>query len=98
VSTIVEAALDVGAQKKFSITVVYNGVSKSIEVQPQETIKAVFEHALRAFGPITVPPHTLALFNEAGQELNETAHVNDVGIKPGDKLLLRARAVQGGAA
>ncbi|MBI1210709.1 MAG: hypothetical protein GC190_04555 [Alphaproteobacteria bacterium] len=94
-STIVEAAPEAGASKKFDVTVEYNGMSKTIEVQPNQAISAVLQHAINAFGPLP-GQHTLALYNEAGDELPDTAHVKDVGINPGDRLLLRPSKVKGG--
>jgi hypothetical protein len=56
---------------------------------------ALLDHAIKAFG-ISQNPHLLALFNQAGAELQDNQSAEAAGIKPGDRLLLRPSAVRGG--
>jgi hypothetical protein len=82
-------------KKPFDITVIYNGVPKDIKVRHEETVKQVLDRAVAAFQPLP-QPHTLSLFNQAGQELNEAQTVDQAGIHEHDKLLLRPSSVKGG--
>ena len=82
-------------KKKFEISVLYNGVPRSIAVEAGETIKQVRERAVQIFG--AQQGHLLALYTVAGQELtNEAQAVKEAGIRPHDKLLLRPSQVRGG--
>ena len=81
--------------RKFSVTVLYDGTKKTIEVESHETVKAVLERAIHAFGPLP-NPHTLSLFTEGGQELDDSLTVKAAGIKPHELLLLRPSKVKGG--
>ncbi len=83
-------------EKKFDISILYNGVEKKIKVELDETVKQVLDRAIQIFSPIP-QPHTLGLFTEAGLELNnEGQTVKEAGIRPHDKLLLRPSTVKGG--
>lgn len=82
-------------KKPFDITVIYNGVAKEIKVRHDETIKQVLDRAVAAFQPLP-QPHTMSLFNEAGNELNESLTVDQSGIHEHDRLLLRPSTVKGG--
>ena len=84
------------ATKQFEISIVYNGVTKPITVNPEQTVQAVREHAIRAFG-ITQNPHLLGLFTDQGAELSDTSSVESAGITPGETLLLRPSAVRAAA-
>jgi hypothetical protein len=81
----------------FRVSVIYNGVTKSVLVNDHEVVQAVLQRAINEFGPLP-NPHTLALFTTAGVELPDNAHVNDAGITPDTTLLLRPSAVKGGVA
>ncbi len=83
------------ATKQFEIVVIYNGLPMPITVNPEQTIRAVLDHAIKAFS-ITQQPHLLGLFTEQGAELADTASVEQAGIQPGEKLLLRPSAVRAG--
>jgi hypothetical protein len=80
---------------RFSIAVIYNGVTKSVTVNENEVIQAVLQHAIQEFGSLP-SPHTLALFTEAGVELQDTVYVKDAGITKDTTLLLRPSQVKGG--
>ena len=45
-----------GIHFKFTVKVLYNGVVKTFEVRPQETVKYLLEEAIRVFGAAN--PHT----------------------------------------
>ncbi|EJL37367.1 hypothetical protein PMI01_00723 [Caulobacter sp. AP07] len=77
----------------FEVVVIYNGQPTTVRVTPHELIQAVLDAARAAFGH---PPGELALFNEAGGELNPGQTVQAAGVHPHDRLLLRPRVVQGG--
>ena len=97
-TTLAEATQDVRREqekKSFDITVLYNGVPKDVKVRHEETVKNVLDRAVAAFQPLP-QPHTLSLFNQAGQELNEALTVDQAGIREHDKLLLRPSSVKGG--
>lgn len=82
-------------EKRFAVAVVYNGVTKPIEVQPAEQVVALLQKAIAAFG-ITQNPHLLSLFREDGTVVPEHESVEKAGLKPGEVLLLRPNAVKGG--
>jgi len=90
-----DAVMDVKVEKKFEVKVIYNGVEKKLDLQHGETVKQALEEAIKIFSPLP-QPHLMALFNEAGAELNDGLTVDQAGIKPKDKLLLRPSAVKGG--
>jgi|SRR5690348_696162 len=87
--------MSVQVEKKFAVEVVYNGISKSLEVEPEERVTALLQQSIAAFG-ITQQPHLLSLFREDGTVVPETESVERAGLKPGEVLLLRPNAVKGG--
>ncbi|MCR4347870.1 MAG: hypothetical protein NUV55_11805 [Sulfuricaulis sp.] len=80
---------------KFEIQIVYNGLTKSLTLEPHQQITAVVEHAAHLFG-VTQNVHTLALFKEDGTEIPVNQSVAAAGIKPGELLALRPSTVRGG--
>lgn len=96
-NTIVEVAADAAERKKFAVTITYNGVTRSVDANFNETVHALLQRALQVFGSLPAQ-HTLSLYDEGGNELEEKAHVGEVGIKPGTRLLLRPGKVKGGLA
>ena len=84
-----------GRDKPFEITVVYNGLSKPIEVSKDELISSVLAKALAAYGNLPAP-HTLGLYDSDGRELPDGETVKDTKVKKGDRLLLRPSAVKAG--
>ena len=81
--------------EKPSVTIIYNGLEKSFEYNPEATVRALLDHAIKAFG-ISQNPHLLALFNQASVELQDSQSAEAAGIKHGERLLLRPSAVRGG--
>lgn len=82
-------------ERKFVVDVVYNGISKPMQVEPQERVSTLLAHAIAAFG-ITQNPHLLSLYREDGTVVPEDESVERAGLKPGEVLLLRPNAVKGG--
>ena len=87
--------MSVIAEKKFAVDVVYNGVTKSLQVEPEEGVTAVLQRAIALFG-VTQNPHLLSLFRQDGTVVDENQSVEQAGLKPGQELLLRPNAVKGG--
>ena len=79
----------------FAIKVVYNGLSKPLNVSRHELIGAVLAKALAAFGNLPAP-HTLALYNAQGRELPDGETVQAAKVEKGDTLLLRPSTVKAG--
>jgi hypothetical protein len=77
------------------VKVSYNGIDKRFDYHPEELVKVLLEHVIKAFGPLP-NAHTLALFDACGQELNDGSTMKVAGVQPGDHLLLRPSAVKGG--
>lgn len=87
--------MNVDVEKKFAVEVVYNGISKSLTVQPDEHIRVLLQRAIAAFG-ITQNQHLLAIFRENGTEVPDNETVEQAHLKHGEVLLLRPSAVRGG--
>lgn len=88
--------MSVIAEKKFAVEVTYNGITKLLQVNPEERVQALLQQAIAAFG-ITQNPHLLGLFRDNGTELPDNQSVENAGLKPGELLLLRPSVVRGGA-
>lgn len=82
-------------ENKIEIQIIYNGLTKELEIQPHEQITAVVERAAHLFG-ITQNVHTLAIFRMDGTEIAVNQSVTAAGIKPHELLALRPSAVRGG--
>jgi hypothetical protein len=78
----------------FTVEILYDGVKKKFEVRAEETVKALLDKALAAFGPLP-NPHTLSLY-KGGDELADCQTLKEAGVKPKDVLLLRPSKVKGG--
>ena len=83
------------SSEKYSIEVSYNGVTKPLEVEPNEQVTAVLQHAILLFG-VTQQPHLLSLFFEDGNVVPENVSATDAGLKPGSKVYLRQNVAKGG--
>jgi hypothetical protein len=82
-------------EKKFVVDIVYNGITKALQVEPEERITALLQRAIAAFG-ITQNQHLLSLFRQDGTVVPENESVERAGLKPHEILLLRPNAVKGG--
>lgn len=81
---------------KFGVTVTYNGLGKPLEVNSNQSLNAVLQHALKVFG-VTADPSGFRLLAEAsGAEINLNQSVEDAGVVPGTRLVLAPRVVSGG--
>jgi proteasome lid subunit RPN8/RPN11 len=85
----------VAVEKKFAVEVTYNGITKPIEVQPEQQVSGLLAKAIAAFG-INQNQHLLSLFRENGTVVPENESVERAGLKPNEVLLLRPNAVKGG--
>lgn len=91
-----ETATREETKQSLHLTIIYNGIPKSIEIAPDATVKSLLERAIAAFGGLP-QPHTLALWTTAGQELTkEHETLKEAQVKDGETLLLRPSAVKGG--
>jgi hypothetical protein len=77
------------------VAIVYNGVTKTVQVNLNQAVDAVLQHALNEFG-IHDNRANFALFNANGQPINASSSANDAGISATSQLLLRPRQVSGG--
>lgn len=83
-------------KKKFDVIISFNGVDQVVEVNPDQAVQALLEHALNAFG-ITSNRHVMALFFTDNREITDLAKsVDDWGIGAGTKLVLRQSAILAG--
>lgn len=81
---------------EIDVEVIYNGLSKKIEISRDATVKALLDKAIAAFGNLP-QPHLLALWDAKGVELtDEQQTLKDAKVKDRDELLLRPSAVKGG--
>ena len=87
--------MNVTVEKKFVVDVIYNGVSKSVEVNPEERVTALLQKAIALFG-VTQNAHLLSLFRDDGTVVDESQSVEQARLKPGQELLLRPNVVKGG--
>jgi hypothetical protein len=83
-------------EKRFTVEIVYNGVTKPFRVEPEEQVTALLQKAIAEFR-ITQNPHLLSLFRQDGSVVPENESVKRAGLKPGEILLLRPNAVKGGS-
>jgi hypothetical protein len=81
-------------ETKFTVTIVYNGVGKPLDVNAHQAIQAVLAHALKLFG-LAPGGEPMVLATAAG-ELDPNQSVASAGVRPGAQLLLRPRTVRGG--
>ncbi len=88
--------MSVIAERKFAVDVVYNGITKPLQVEPEERVTVLLQKAIAAFG-ITQQPHLLSLFRQDGSVVPENESVERAGLKPGEILLLRQNVVKGGS-
>ncbi len=82
-------------ETKIAVEIVYNGVTKPFQVQPEEQVTALLQKAIATFS-ITQQPHLLSLFRQDGSVVPENESIERAGLKPGEVLLLRPNAVKGG--
>jgi hypothetical protein len=81
--------------KQDTVVITFNGEEKVLIYQPHESVEAVLNRAMDAFG-IHSNRHVMSLITEAGAELDDHASMHGAGVKPGDVLILRQSTVKGG--
>lgn len=89
----IDAIID--RDRPYPVEVIYNGVPKPFEVRHDELVKTLLGKALAVFGPIP-QPHLLSIW-KGGDELQDGKTLEQSGVKPHDKLLLRPSKVKGGS-
>lgn len=57
--------MSIVVESKFVVEIVYNGITKAVEVEPEEQVTALLRKAIAAFG-ITQNAHLLSLSLQAG--------------------------------
>jgi hypothetical protein len=82
-------------KEELTVQVIYNGLDRPVDFRHGERVKALLDRAIEVFSPIS-QPHLLSLWTEAGVELKDSDIVDQAGVRPGDRLLLRPGAVKGG--
>lgn len=84
------------AAHTITVDVVYNGLSKSLTLNPHETVRAALDQAMNAFG-IRDQRHLMAFFRQDGTEVTpESISLQAAGIMDGTVLALRPSRVKGG--
>jgi hypothetical protein len=81
-------------EKKFEISIIYNGATLPLEVNANQSLQAVFEHALKLVG-LQNAPGNLRLLNMNNNVLDLGLSVEGAGIAPGSRIQLRAPASGG---
>ena len=81
---------------KIDLTIIYNGISRTLSAQPHEQVQALLLRAIHEFG-ISSNPHLLSLFREDRTKVEEAQSVEAAGLTDGQELLLRPDAVKGGS-
>jgi hypothetical protein len=84
--------------KGLKVRVVYNGVTEKVAFEFSQTLGALRENAIKAFGNVP-QPHLLSLFTTAGVEFGpnrDQETIAEAGIKKNEELLLRPGIVRGG--
>ena len=84
-------------EKKFVVDITYNGVTKPLQVEPEERVTTLLQKAIAAFG-VTQNQHLLSLFRQDGTVVPENETIERADLKPHEILLLRPNAVKGGTA
>jgi hypothetical protein len=85
-----------GTEVKFTVTIVYNGLERQLDVNGHQALQAVLEHAMNLFD-ISQNRHLLALYDTENHEFTElNASATDSGLSEGTKLVLRQSQVRGG--
>ncbi|HEX3433826.1 MAG TPA: hypothetical protein VHT25_07165 [Solirubrobacteraceae bacterium] len=77
------------------LTVYYNGDPKPFQCRPHERVEHLLVQARREFH-VTVNPHLMGLFNEAGEELVDAQTLSEAKVQSGQELILRQSRVRGG--
>jgi hypothetical protein len=82
---------------RFQVLVVYNGVTRPLDVEVPERTQAVLARAVALFG-VQQGGHLLSLFTVDNVEIADNQSVEQAQLTPGETLLLRPSRVRGGRA
>ena len=80
---------------KYEVSIIYNGVTRVLEVDSHERTQAVLARAVALFG-VQQGGHLLSLFTLNNVEIPDNESVEQAHITPGEQLLLRPSRVRGG--
>jgi hypothetical protein len=78
-------------ENKFEIIIIYNGASIPLEVNANQSLQAVFEHALKLVH-LQNAPGDLRLLDMNNNVLDLSQSVASAGISAGTRIQLRAPA------
>lgn len=81
--------------QSINLQVTYNGVTKPLEVQPNQPIKSALHRAIHELFHLSQNVHLLGLFFD-GVELKDDSSVEDNGLVTGADVQLRPSTVRGG--
>ena len=83
-------------QNKFSIVFIVNGVDVQVGVNLNEPIKTGRNRALALSNNTGRPPEEWEIHDDAGQSLDPSKKVSQIGLKEGDRLFLNLKVGAGG--
>lgn len=81
------------SEKKIEVFVIYNGVKKTFDVEPEAAAQSLLSRAIAAFGT-----HQLVLGFPDGRDVDLSGSIQAAGITNGAELILKPHAVRGGHA
>lgn len=87
--------VEAAKQHHCDVTISFNGVKKEFTFRPDELVRKLLDQAIKEFH-IAQNPHTYALFNTDGVELNDSETLHNAGVRCEDMLLLRPSTVKAG--
>lgn len=87
--------MTVPTAQRYAIDVVYNGITKVLEIEAHESVASVLQRAIQLFG-VTQQPHLLSLFTSDNTVISEGESALRAGLKPGVHVYLRPNVVKGG--
>jgi hypothetical protein len=83
-------------ETKFKVSITYNGLTRQLEVHPDDTMQVVTDNAVKLF-EVTDGAHLLALYDEQNKEFTDlTQTADEAGLQKHEKLVLRQSQVRGG--
>lgn len=82
--------------KKFDVTVVVSGQAVQVEIGHNQPVEHLVENALKKSGNHGQAPDQWELRTESGQLLDQSAQVDDAGVRDGITLFLNPKTGAGG--
>jgi hypothetical protein len=84
------------APHKLAVSVLYNGITKTLDYEPHEQGRALFERACQEFGIPGQERDALTLYQSDGTtEVPLDVPVEQGGVKPDTTIILRGRQSSG---